>query len=237
MTFSWSASEEGTNMADYKLSHYGSGWALAAGTSSSVTVNGTTKTMTHTGYTGTFSPFAIGSSTSVLPVTWHSLTAVQQGSGALLQWSTATEQNTKDFVVEYITNAMSWSPIGTVAASGNSSSLQYYSHLHKDPVKGQRVHFYRIQQRDLDGKFSYSKIVRLQMSGAETGMLVYPNPARDVINVYLSQPQELRIINITGAEVWRNKLAAGNHQIEVGHLLRGMYIVATPTQQQKVVLD
>ncbi|MFZ9695260.1 MAG: GLUG motif-containing protein [Chitinophagaceae bacterium] len=172
-----------------------------------------------------------------LPVTWQSFTATEQGSGALLQWSTASEQNTKDFVVEYSTNAMSWSPIGTVAASGNSSSLQYYSMLHKDPVKGQSVHFYRIQQRDLDGKFSYSKIVRLQMSGAETGMLVYPNPAKDVINVYLSQPQELRIISITGAEVWRNKLPAGNHQIEVGHLLRGMYIVATPSKQQKVVLD
>lgn len=42
-----------------------------------------------------------------LPVTWQSFTATEQGSGALLQWSTASEQNTKDFVVEYSTNAMS----------------------------------------------------------------------------------------------------------------------------------
>ena len=61
---------------------------------------------------------------AVTPVTWQSFTAEKQGSASLLKWSTGSEQNTKDFEVQHSTNTVSWTPLGTVAAAGNSTTTR-----------------------------------------------------------------------------------------------------------------
>jgi hypothetical protein len=236
MTFSWDNSEEGTNVTDFKLSHFASSWALAAGTSTNVTTSGTTKTMTHTGYTGTFSPFAIGSSNSSLPVTWLSFTAEKQGAGALLKWSTASEQNTKDFEVQHSANTLSWTPLGTVAAAGNSTSVRQYSFTHSTPFKGGLYNYYRILQRDLDGTFSYSKIASLIYDEPGADVIVYPNPANEFVTIYLAESKEVKLINVTGATVWRGTLAAGRNNIPLTHLAKGVYWVVTENYKKQLLI-
>jgi hypothetical protein len=238
MTFQWDANQELGTMTDRKLSHHNNTlWALATGTSGNVTISGTTKTMTHSGYTGTFSPFAIGSTGSALPVTWQSFTAKKHPTTVELNWSTASEQNTKDFEVQYSTNTQDWSALGTVAAAGNSSVLRSYQFIHNSPLKGNVYNYYRILQRDLDGKFSYSKIVSIIYNEPGIEVQVYPNPVKDIITIYLAESQQIRLVNMAGATVWQGSMAAGRNQLLISHLPKGVYTLITLKGPQQILIQ
>ena len=238
MTFEWNANEELGTLSDYKLSHFGnSAWAVAAGTSGTVSVNGSIKTMTHTGYTGTFSPFAIGSSTSVLPVTWLSFTGKKVQQGIELNWSTSSEQNTKDFQVQHSINVQQWTSVGNLPAAGNSSTVRNYRFVHEGPFKNSMQHYYRILQRDLDGKFSYSKVIRIEYPDAATDVVLYPNPASDVLHINITERQELRLVNMQGVVVWKGVLPAGRHEIPVANFAAGNYILQAGKGTYKVMIQ
>jgi hypothetical protein len=192
---------------------------------------------------GTLSGFSLSGSTSnwvsaglTLPVTWQSFTAEKQGAGALLKWSTASEQNTKDFEVQHSTNTLSWTPLGSVMAAGNSTTTRQYSFTHATPFKGNVYNYYRILQRDLDGKFSYSKIASLIYDEPGPDVFVYPNPATEVVTVYLAESQDVRLINVAGATVWRGTLSAGRNQIPLTHLAKGVYWVVAENYKKQLLI-
>jgi hypothetical protein len=174
---------------------------------------------------------------AVMPVTWLSFTAEKQGAGALLKWSTATEQNTKDFEVQHSTNTLSWAPLGTVAAAGNSTTTRQYSFTHNTPFKGGVSNYYRILQRDLDGKFSYSKIASLIYDEPGSDLIVYPSPAKEAVTIYLAESKEVKLVNVAGATVWRGTLAAGRNNISLSHLAKGVYWVVTENYKKQLLIQ
>ncbi|NDF99177.1 MAG: T9SS C-terminal target domain-containing protein [Chitinophagia bacterium] len=194
--------------------------------------------------TGTLYLFSLNGSSNnwvtasvTLPVTWQSFTAEKQGDVSVLKWSTASEQNTKDFEVQHSTNTLSWTPLGTVAAAGNSTTTQQYSFTHATPFKGNMYNYYRIMQRDLDGKFSYSKIASLIYDEPGPDVYVYPNPAIGIVTIYLAESQDVRLIDIAGATVWKGTLAAGRSQIPLTHLSKGIYWVVTENAKKQLLIQ
>jgi hypothetical protein len=169
--------------------------------------------------------FNLFNNSGTLPVTWETISAQKQNSQVLINWSTASEQNTKDFEVQYSTNTTNWDAIGTIKAAGNSSATRNYSFTHQTPLKNSAYNYYRILQRDLDGKFSYSKIVSIIFSEPGPDMSVYPNPVSDVLTVYLSESKLVRLINAAGAIVWQSNLPAGRNQISVSQYSKGVYVL------------
>jgi hypothetical protein len=172
-----------------------------------------------------------------MPVTWQSFTAEKQGTASLLKWSTASEQNTKDFEVQHSTNTLSWTPLGTIPAAGNSTTTRQYSFTHATPFKGGVYNYYRILQRDLDGEFSYSKIASLIYDEPGPDVFVYPNPATGTVTIYLAESQEVRLINLAGATVWKGTLAAGRNQLPLTHLAKGIYWVLTETGKKQLLVQ
>ncbi|MFM2139612.1 MAG: hypothetical protein RJA57_1919 [Bacteroidota bacterium] len=234
--FTWNSDEQQGSIATYRLNHHnGSLWEFAAGSSATPTGT-TTRIMRHTGYTGTFSPFSVGSNLTTLPVSWLSFTGQKQGDVVLLKWATASEVNTRDFQIEHSTDARSWSAVGTIAAAGNSTSTLQYSYVHQQPVKNNARNYYRIKQRDIDGRETYSSIVTIIYNGSGFDFNVFPNPATDVIKVILSEEKVIRIISPSGATILTSKLAAGQHQLPVANLPRGMYLVQADQEWQRVIL-
>lgn len=234
LTFNWNAGETSGTITTPALYHHESGaWVKQTGTSSSPT----STSFRYTGYTGTFSPFAIGDAATNLPVTWLSFTAAKLQNGVQLNWSTASEVNTKDFVVEYSNNTQQWTPLGTVQASNNTTTVQNYSYYHANPLKNNTYNYYRILQRDLDGKFSYSKIVSIIFNEPGPDMSVYPNPVSDVLTVYLSESKLVRLSNAAGAIVWQSNLPAGRNQISVSQYSKGVYILTAGVQSYRVIIQ
>ncbi len=64
-----------------------------------------------------------------LPVTITKFTVTLSDGKALLEWQTATEQNSRDFTIQYSNDASSWEAIGKVKAAGNSSHTVNYQFL------------------------------------------------------------------------------------------------------------
>jgi Secretion system C-terminal sorting domain len=172
-----------------------------------------------------------------LPVTWETLSAQKQNSQVLIYWSTASEQNTKDFEVQYSTNTTNWDLLGTIQAAGNSNSTRNYSFTHQTPLKNNTYNYYRILQRDIDGKFSYSKIVSIIFNEPGPDMSVYPNPVSDVLTVYLSESKLVRLSNAAGAIVWQSNLPAGRNQISVSQYSKGVYVLTAGLQSYRVIIQ
>lgn len=87
-----------------------------------------------------------------------------------LQWQTAEEVNTKQFIVERSTNGSSYSPIGLVGARSNGPNDYSY-----EDRQATASCWYRLKMEDIDGKFTYSKVLYLSRSAALQSS-VFPNP-------------------------------------------------------------
>lgn len=116
-----------------KLMHYnGSSWDILSGSPVFDIVAGT---LSYTGYSGSFSPFAVGESNFILPVTWLSFTGTGQGKTVLLNWSTAAENNNDHYEIERSANGMQYTTIGEVAAAANPSIRNDYQFTDINPAQ------------------------------------------------------------------------------------------------------
>jgi hypothetical protein len=115
-----------------------------------------------------------------LPVKIVSFTVKEDQNGAvLLSWVTATENNNKGFESQRSTDGYFFQELGWENGHGNSSQLQHYFFRDPNPVAGQ-INYYRLKQRDFDGKHEYSVIRAYrqtqQITTPEVGQFK-PNPA------------------------------------------------------------
>jgi uncharacterized repeat protein (TIGR03803 family) len=129
-----------------------------------------------------------------LPVHWLVFTAQPVNKTVLLQWQTAQEQNSKNFEIERSSNGSNFSYIGAIAAAGNSGVAKNYSFTDGLPLKGNS--YYRLRQTDLDGKFTYSKVVSINFSN-RPGFSLYPNPVHDILYINTTATETILSVTIT----------------------------------------
>jgi hypothetical protein len=201
--------------------------AVYAGLNNGFTVTGTV-TMS-----GTFANSAEGqriqfffgytaSSAGSLPVTWGDVTAKRLTANAVqLNWETLQEINASHFDVERSEDGNRFSKIGTVAATGNTQNRSVYSFI--DQNAAGTLYYYRLAQYDLDGKKSFSAIVRAGNSNKQTLFATNGNNVR--IQFFEKAPKQIRIMNTSGALV--KQLATSNMQedVDVTGLTKGVYVV------------
>ena len=184
---------------------------------SSVTTNGTIS-WTNTGQ------IEITYTATTLPVTWLSFIASKQNNSVLLKWSTAIEQNTKDYKVQHSINGADWRDVGIVPAAGNSNTIQQYSFVDQNPVNS--LNYYRLLQRDLDDKINYSKVVSLNFADAEHKVKIYPNPVLNGnMTISLKQASIVWVYNIIGEKLIQKEFPAGEHLFNLSQLSRGTYYI------------
>lgn len=124
-----------------------------------------------------YTPFAIAlDGSAALPVELNSFTVKNTGSVALLNWSTATEQNNSGFSIERSTDNIKYEQIGYIKGAGNSNSSRAYSFTDNN-CSGSDKYYYRLKQVDSDGGYKYSKVVELDFAPAGYSLSQnYPNP-------------------------------------------------------------
>lgn len=194
-------------------------WAVQ-GTYNLATVNGTTVTAAVSGLTS-FSDFAIGMGTTVLPVNFTSFIAKANGTTAQLHWATATETNNKGFNVQHSADGISYNNLGFVNGNANSTQNNSYAFAHASPTNGNN--YYRLQQIDNDGKIAYSPVQVVNFSQLITALSVYPNPVISAINFNknFAAGTTLQIVNSVG-QVVENSVFGGN-RYQPKAPLKGMY--------------
>ncbi len=109
----------------------------------------------------------------VLPITLESFTASLEGSSVNLNWQISGNINISYFEIEHSTDGVNFYKIGTTDFINDVSK---YNFIHQSPDAGKN--FYRLKMVDIDGKFSYSNILLVNLNNStENKLLIYPNPA------------------------------------------------------------
>lgn len=120
-----------------------------------------------------------------LPVRWASFTASAKANNVVLNWETATEINNSGFAIERSHDGRAWSELSFVKATAANGSGSTYSHVDFAPMQG--TNYYRLRQVDFDGKFSFSQIRQVNFNGKVEAVAVYPNPARQQLQVVANE--------------------------------------------------
>ena len=90
-------------------------------------------------------------SISPLPVELLYFEGTAYSSFNNLKWATASEQNSSYFSIERSTDGETWREIAQKQSAGNSTEKINYYHL--DNIDHFSIHYYRLVQYDIDGKF------------------------------------------------------------------------------------
>jgi pimeloyl-ACP methyl ester carboxylesterase len=179
---------------------------------------------------------------SNLPVTLQSFTAEYKNKEVLLEWTTAQEQNNKEFEVQYSDGGSLFETIGSVPGKGNTNEISHYVYPTKQYKAGKN--YYRLKQIDLDGHFKYSPVVLLNINEEQLfSVSLYPNPARNKVIVGLSQPVtgslHLQIADIQGRRVWARSLAGTSLALPVDlpSLAGGVYLITITNAKGELLLN
>ena len=169
---------------------------------------------------------------NVLPVTWLSVTGNMTNDKALVQWSTASEYNTASFTIEHSVDGRNFTALQSMPAAGSSNRVKNYQFTHLQTPAG--INFYRIKQIDIDGRYSYSSIIKILNRKSNGKIVIAPNPASNEVTIYFDKPMSvgnLRIYNSSGQMISLQRIAEGSQQqkIDVSKLPAGIYQLQVQT--------
>ena len=111
-----------------------------------------------------------------LPVELVQFTATRQAAAVRVAWTTASERNSAYFAVQRSADGRTFAEVARVVAQGNSANRRDYTSLDAAPLPG--LSYYRLQQVDRDGTFTYSAAVAVRFEGqaVAASLVAYPNP-------------------------------------------------------------
>jgi hypothetical protein len=157
---------------------------------------------------------------SALPVQLISFTATPDKNNVLLQWKTAEETGFDYYQIERsIDNAVSYSAVGKVPATGNNSAYKYTDNL--STVNAGGSVYYRLKMVDKNGDFKYSEVRVIAFTNQDKNIIkAFPNPAISTVYVY------------TGDVITSNKLSASIHDMQ-GRMVK--YFSSVAVQQDKTI--
>lgn len=170
-----------------------------------------------------------------LPVTWLSFTARLADQAVLLQWQTASEQNAKDFKVQYSPDGSSWTSLTTLPAAGNSSTIRTYNYARSNPPAGDN--YYRILQTDLDGNAHYSSINLVKIPGRQEEFKLLQNPVTTgMLQISINTSTTLQLFTMDGKLLWKRKYDPGTAEIRLNGYAKGAYILAGKTTSTQLLI-
>lgn len=164
---------------------------------------------------------------NILPLQWLSFTATRQKDVVNLNWQTTAEINTSHFDVQWGTDALNFSTVGTVAAK-QQPGVNSYNFNHA--AVGNGKNYYRLKQVDKNGRFAYSNIISAEVVSV-TNITLSPNPAHDAITVQWPAnigAKLIKIFDAAGKQVLQQTVspAAQQAQLNIQKLAAGWYILS-----------
>lgn len=170
-----------------------------------------------------------------LPVEWIMAKATVISNNVVLDWSTASEVNTGGFIIERSIDGKIFNKVSFVKGGGNGNVIRSYNTVDTDPFKreGVTVLYYRIKQTDLNGEYSYSKIMSVNLDkNKSSNYIVYPNPFEDAVSVDLEKTTfqgkvEIKLIDLMGRTVLNTTQYASENNvlIHIPNIPSGLYIL------------
>jgi len=161
-------------------------------------------------------------------------------SSARLDFTSALELNSFQYIVERSADGKTFVNVGTVKAAGNAAHEIKYNFV--DQLPGAGAYFYRLKMIDIDGSSEYSKVVYVNSKkGAGIVTKLFPNPFNSEVQLIgatsadLNTPGNIRVFNMSGQQIGFRVVGANAIAIDAS-APKGMYFLkfrnSTNTSEQ-----
>lgn len=168
---------------------------------------------------------------SVLPVELSSFNVACNNGEGILHWTTRSEVNAKEFVLERSSgNANIFVPIAVIPAAGNSNVTIEYSYTDNSiddvPV------YYRLKEVDNSGNYKYSSTITLICETAVTAFHAYPSLQSLMVEAHVAVAGDysFTLVDIQGKEISQSiqTLQSGSSLFsitDITNLPKGIYML------------
>jgi hypothetical protein len=174
-----------------------------------------------------------------LPLKLVSFASVCKGDEMQLKWQTADEENMQKFTIERSDNGNTWQSVANLPARGAS---EYTYNMPSSTAIG----YYRLKMIDIDGGFTYSRILSVRNSCREKAFswTVAPNPVRSSGTLQLdlrnytgsASPAKVRLTDMQGKTIQLGTInlsasVAYQAYFDLPALAAGMYTISINNEQ------
>ena len=181
---------------------------------------------------------------SALPVTLTSFTTECDNGIPILNWTTATEQNSDYFEIEKSIDGIEWVGVSKIQAMGNSNTIKDYQ-FYDMTAGGYFEGYYRLKQVDFDGKFEYFEPKYLICNEYNNQLYteVFPNPTLSEIYVGIRnntiERVLIKITDNTGKTIEETQVTTTENYtlktIDLSKYVNGFYFINIFTENNKYV--
>jgi hypothetical protein len=177
------------------------------------------------------------SATGVLPVEFISFTANNEGKYNEIKWITGSETNVESYTLEHSANASNFISISTIAAKNAQQNVTYTA---RDENPYEDVTYYRIKQKDKDGKEKYTNTISVSLKKMYDNIFnIHPNPTTDNLNFeYYSKATgaiDIELLGYAGNMVFKQtqRVEEGKNNITLtmSDLDDGVYILKVVSER------
>ncbi len=161
-----------------------------------------------------------------LPVELSSFTVRENNDAALLEWETASEENSSHFEIQKSTNGIDWISIGEVESHHNSTEKNTYT-FKDNNIKNGTI-YYQLKMIDFDETYEFSEVVSLSISKKQSTIInIFPNPTTDYVNIIrnTSEITPIAIHSIDGQIIYQGTLINDSSIIDLSLFESGNYFI------------
>ncbi len=168
-------------------------------------------------------PFNFG----LVPVKFVRISAsLTSKTNARVTWEVATPTiNAGYFDVEFSLDGWNWKSVAQLPITDPFKSVYQYHH----PLNHTGNLYYRIRETDIDGTYIFSNIVLVRTKATDPGFVIYPNPAKDYLQVSLpgtiNGQYQVELFDITGRLLLSKESANNTEEINTSALQDGTYLL------------
>lgn len=171
----------------------------------------------------------------VLPLRLLDFHANKQSGAVALSWTTANEINTDHFELERGSDGINFSRIASISTN-NNTSVNNYSYTDHNPLP---TIYYRLKMVDIDGKYSYSSVLKINFVGTEK-FEVFPNPANSTITVSgINNNQIVKLLSLDGKLLMQKRASGQTMTMDISSYSSGVYLLqyfdGTSLQNRKII--
>lgn len=169
---------------------------------------------------------------SILPTRFLSFNAVEIQDKVQLKWNVENESSVDRYVVERSDDGRTYSIIGQIRSTSNSTGANAYSFTDNVASVFPNQLYYRIKQYDHDGSYYFSKTIAVRRNNKTSEVIMYPNPVKEdlFVNITSAANEQVKVfvINSGGSQVISQQinLFNGNNSFAIngiGMLPTGVY--------------
>lgn len=174
---------------------------------------------------------------TTLPVSLVNFNATPKASVVVLNWSTASEQNSNFFEILRYSSDKKPTALGRVFANGNSNSLSSYHFTDYNPLQG--TSYYQLKQYDLDGTLATTSDMRtVTLMDTELSIEVKHIATNNVdfdVNLAQTAKAKLIITDMLGQRLIKEVLLkAGSNSLNMPLKGKGLLLLTVKTDTQSV---